>query len=49
MTFNNLIQSLTYGINNDRELRIDIRVPEGYPLPELSTRVFPENPDMEYQ
>ena len=31
------------------ELRIDVRVPEGYPLPELSTRVFPEVADMEYQ
>ena len=49
MTFNNLIQSLTCGINKARKLRIDVRVPEGYPVPELSTRVFPENADMEYQ
>ena len=61
MTVNHLkdreLESATYDEKGDLltepimagELRIDVRVPEGYPLPELSTRVFPENPDMEYQ
>ena len=61
MTINQLkdreLESATYDEKGDLltepimagELRIDVRVPEGYPLPELSTRVFPKNPDMEYQ
>ena len=30
------------------EIRIDIHVPEDYPLPQFDTQVFPENPDKLY-